>query len=400
MQMIKEKILGNLDNDKNFKYFLIAGLFLGIATGIYSTIFNNFLSDTYNLSAQARGMLEFPRELPGALIVIVISSLAFLGDVKLFSFGALITAVGAVGLGILSPNFAVLVVWMIINNLGLHMMLPLTPVIGMNLSKNENYGMRLGRYAAYNISAAIIGYAVVWVGFKYLNFNYKFSFILAAIFYLMGAIMVTRIKTVKSSVKRNKFIFRKKYTLYYILSIVNGARKQIFLTFAPWVLIQMYNVDPPQFAILGFVIAAVSIMTRTIVGKTIDVKGERFILSLEAVILIIICLGYSFADRLVAPGVAVIIIALCYVIDNSMSAVEMARSTYLKKIAVHPDDVSRTLATGTSLDHIVSMTIPFFGGMLWTKFGYEYVFLAAAGIAVINLILSRQIKIEASEILQ
>jgi hypothetical protein len=62
--------------------------------------------------------------------------------------------------------------------------------------------------------------------------------------------------------------------LYYILSIVNGARKQIFLTFAPWVLIQMYDVDPPQFAILGFAIAAISIMTRTIVGKTIDIKAR------------------------------------------------------------------------------------------------------------------------------
>jgi hypothetical protein len=111
-------------------------------------------------------------------------------------------------------------------------------------------------------------------------------------------------------------------------------------------------------------------------------------------------LGYAFADKLAAPNIAVIIIASCYVIDNSMYAVEMARSTYIRKIAVNPDDVSRTLATGTSLDHVVAMTIPFFGGLLWTKYGYEYVFLAAAGIAVINLILSRQIKIEISETVQ
>jgi MFS family permease len=146
-------------------------------------------------------MLELPRELPGALIVIVISALAFLGDVKLFSLGALTAAIGAAGLGIISPNFMMLVVWMIINNLGLHMMLPLTPVIGMSLSENENYGMRLGRYAAYNLSATIIGYAVVWVGFKFLNFSYKFAFVLAAIFYLLGAIMVLRIEIKKSAVK-------------------------------------------------------------------------------------------------------------------------------------------------------------------------------------------------------
>ena len=188
-----------------------------------------------------------------------------------------------------------------------------------------------------------------------------------------------------------------KRQLYYILSIVNGARKQIFITFAPWVLIQMYHVDPPVFAILGVVISLVSILTRTIVGRMIDIKGERFILSLEALILIVVCMGYSFAADLVPAGIAVVIIAVCYIIDNSMSAVEMARSTYIKKIAVHPDDVTPTLAAGTSFDHVVAMSIPFFGGLLWASLGYQFVFLAAAVIAVINLILSRQIKIENCE---
>jgi len=383
--------------DRNFKLFLIAGFFIGTATGIYSTIFNNFLSDTYNLSAQARGMLELPREMPGALIVVVISSLAFLGDIKLFSIGALTAAIGTAGLGLLSPSYAVLIVWMVINNLGVHMLIPLTPVIGMNLSENQNYGMRLGKYAACSLFATILGYAVVWTGFKFMDFTYRFAFLLAAVFFAMGAFFILRIDIKKTISKKNKFIFRKEYTLYYILSIVNGARKQVFLTFAPWVLIQNYDVNPPQFALLGFIVAALSIMTRTIVGKGIDIKGERFVLSLEAVILIIICLGYAFAGNIATPNIALIIIASCYVIDNSMYAVEMARSTYIKKIAVNDNDVSRTLATGTSLDHVIAMSIPFFGGLLWTKYGYEYVFLAAAVIAIINLILSRQIKINAGK---
>lgn len=399
-QMIKGKILGlwnNFNSDRDFTLFLIVGIFAGIASGINSTVFNNFLSDVYKLSAQARGIVEFPRELPGVFIVVFLGLLSFLGNIRMASLGMLAASLGMLGLGLFSPTFAIMLMWMMVLSLGTHIVMPITPVIGMNLSKKENYGARLGRYSAYSLSATIIGYAIVWFGFKFFGFTYQTAFVIAAIFYIFAAFSIRLINPGKSSVKKVRFVFRKKYTLYYILSIVNGARKQIFITFAPWVLIQMYHVDPPVFAILGVVISLVSILTRTIVGRMIDIKGERFILSLEALILIVVCMGYSFAADLVPAGVAVVIIAVCYIIDNSMSAVEMARSTYIKKIAVHPDDVTPTLAAGTSFDHVVAMSIPFFGGLLWASLGYQFVFLAAAVIAVINLILSRQIKIENCE---
>src|SRR5665647_188190 len=399
-QMIKGKISGlwnNFNSDRDFTLFLVVGIFAGIASGINSTVFNNFLSDVYKLSAQARGIVEFPRELPGVFIVVVLGLFSFLGDIRMASLGMFAASLGMLGLGLFSPTFAIMLMWMMVLSLGTHIVMPISPVIGMDLSKKENYGARLGRYSAYSLSATIIGYAIVWFGFKFFGFTYQTAFVIAAIFYIFAAFSIRLINPGKSSVKKMRFVFRKKYTLYYILSIVNGARKQIFITFAPWVLIQMYHVDPPVFAILGVVISLVSILTRTIVGRMIDIKGERFILSLEALILIVVCMGYSFAADLVPAGVAVVIIAVCYIIDNSMSAVEMARSTYIKKIAVHPDDVTPTLAAGTSFDHVVAMSIPFFGGLLWASLGYQFVFLAAAVIAVINLILSRQIKIENCE---
>ncbi len=131
------------------------------------------------------------------------------------------------------------------------------------------------------------------------------------------------------------------------------------MTFAPWVLVQFFHVDPPVFAVLGVVVAFVSILTRTLVGRAIDYKDEKFILTVEASIVIVICLGYAFASKLFAPAVALIITAVCYVIDNSMSVVEMARSTYLRKIALSSEEVAPTLAAGTSFDHIVAMTILF-----------------------------------------
>ena len=382
------------NNDRDFKLFLIVGLFTGIASGINSTVFNNFLSDTYKLTASARGIVEFPRELPGVLIVIVLGILAFLGDIKIAIVGMLFASLGMLGLGLFSPSFATMLLWMMLLSLGTHIFMPLSAGIGMNLSESENYGARLGRYSAYNLIATIVGYAIVWFGFKWFNLTYQIAFVLASIFYIFAAFFLGLMKSKKPKKKKVTLVFKRKYTLYYCLSVVNGARKQIFLTFAPWVLIQVYQVDPPTFAILGLIIAVLSIFTRTIVGNAIDKRGERFVLSLEAIVLIVICMGYSFADYLFSPSAAVVIIAACYVIDNSLSVVEMARSTYIKKIAICPEDVIPTLSAGTSFDHVIAMSIPFVGGILWATMGYQYVFIVAAFIAAINLFLSLRIKIE------
>lgn len=388
------KFLNGDRNEKDFALFLLVGVFTGIASGIYTTVFNNFLQDAYKLTSEGRGIVEIPREFPGVLIMVILALLSFLGDIRVSSIAMLLASLGMVGLGLFSPTFASMLVWMMVLSLGTHIFLPLAPGIGMNLSKKEEYGVRLGRFNAYNLAATIFGYAIVWAGFKYFHLSYKAAFILSAVFYVLASFALNLMHSNKPEKHKIRFVFRRKYMLYYILCIVNGARKQIFLTFAPWVLIQVFHLDPPVFAILGVIIAAVSIMTRTIIGNAIDKLGERFVLSAGAVVLFIICIGYSFAGDVFPASIAVVIIAGCYVIDNSMNAVEMARSIYVKKIAVEPGDVTPTLSAGTSFDHIVAMSIPTLGGILWASAGYKYVFFVAALIAVINFILSLRIKIE------
>jgi predicted MFS family arabinose efflux permease len=385
-------IKNNYRNDKDFTLFLCVGFLAGIAGGINSTVFNNFLSDVYHLSSTARGFVELPRELPGFFIALVLAALMFLGDIRIASIGMFAASIGMIGLGLFSPTFTVMIVFLMILSLGTHMFMPLAPSIGMALSEQEQYGVRLGRFNAFGLVAAIIGYAIVWVGFKYLHFSYQIAFVIAAVFYMLAAFTLFLMSPQKPHHKTFKIIFRKRYTLYYILCIVNGARKQIFLTFAPWVLIQIFHVDPPTFAVLGVIIAVLSIITRTIVGNAIDSLGERKVLSAEAVLLIILCMGYAFASSIFPVYIAVIIIAMCYILDNSMSAVEMARSTYMRKIALTPSDVTHTLSTGISLDHAVSMTIPILGGILWATCGYPAVFIAAAVIAATNLFLSLKIR--------
>ena len=308
-----------------------------------------------------------------------------------------IASLGMLGLGLMSPSFIVMLIWMVVLNLGIHIFMPLAPGIGMNLSQQEQYGMRLGRYNAFNLAATILGYLIVWLGFKFLDLSYSGAFTIASICYFIAGVILFVMKPYKVVKRKTRFVIKKKYTLYYILSIVNGARKQIFLTFAPWVLIKIYHFGTPSFAIFGFVIALLSITTRTVVGKAIDILGERKVLSAEAIVLILLCMGYAFSSNLFPVGVAVVITAGCYIIDNSLNAVEMARSTYVRKIASDQNEVIPTLSAGASFDHVISMTVPYFGGLIWTMFSYKIVFVCAMLIALTNFFLSLRIKVSGNE---
>lgn len=384
----------NFRQDRDFNLFLIAGLFAGIGSGIYMSIFNNYLSDIFNLSEGIRGFLEVPREAPGLFIVVTLAILSSFGDVRIAMLGMAAAGTGMLGLGLLSPTFALMIIWMMMYSLGTHMVMPVTSSIGMSLSNQESFGTRLGTISAFGLFGSIIAYVYIFLGFNFCHMSYKTAFVTGSVFYVIAAFAVGLMKKSGPEIRKVKFVFRKRYSLYYVLAVISGARNQIFMTFAPWVLIKVFGVKPQMFAILGMIIALVSIGTRKFIGKLIDSRGERFVLTAEAVLLFAICLGYAFSGRIFSADIAVVIIAGCYIIDNSMAAVEMARSTYVRKIAVSVSDVTPTLSTGVSLQHIASMVIPVFGGLLWAAAGYQAVFIAAAFIAFLNLMLSRKIKID------
>jgi MFS family permease len=186
-----------------------------------------------------------------------------------------------------------------------------------------------------------------------------------------------------------KLVFKRKYWLFYSLNIVFGARKQIFLTFAPWVLIRIFNCGVETFALLGLIGTVLSLAFRPLLGRAIDVLGERTIIIAESMLLIIMSILYGFSPSWFPSTVALTIIMACFIADQMLFAVRMARTTYLNRIVDSPEDLSATISMGLTLDHAVSMLIPLGGGLLWTYYGYLPVFLFSGFIALLNLILAR-----------
>lgn len=377
-----------------FVRFISSVAMFGFSCAVYNAIFNNFLNENFHLGNLERGILELPREMPGFLVVIISMLLFFLPVRRLAALSHLIAAIGLYLIGHYSDSFPIMLVWLFLFSTGQHLFLPLTQSIGMEFAAEGKTGKRLGQLNAISNIAAITGSFAVSLGFRFLHFNFSITYTFAAAALVISSILLFTLKSETAAKRETRFILRKEYTLFYWLNILYGTRKQIFLTFAPWVIVTIYGKSTSVIATLMAAAGIAGIVFNPFLGHVVDKLGERFVLMAEAVLLVFVCAGYGFAKILFSDNVAFYIASGCFIADQLLLYVGMARSTYLKKIAVHQSDVSPTLTMGVSIDHFFSIAIALISGVVWAKFGYQYVFLTGAGIAVVNLISASYVRVK------
>lgn len=365
--------------------FATATLFMGLNTGLYDPSFNNYLAQVHHVDEIARGGLEFPRELPGFLTVFIFSLLAFLPDTRIALLAALLIGISLWGQGFLAPEMKYVIVWMLIWSTGSHLFMVLKSSIALRMAEEGKEGALLGKLGGLEAWGLLIGMTIVYLGVSKLQFSFAVIFGISGTCALIAAFSLFMIKPKPIKTPKQPLLIKKKYTLYYVLNMLFGARKQIFLTFAPWVLIKIFACGVETFAVLGLIGTVISLAFRPLLGLAIDIWGEKIILISEAVLLIFICFLYGFAAKWFPASFALIVIYVCFIIDQLLLAVTMARTTYLKRIADSEEDIAPTISMGLTLDHAVSMIVPFGGGLLWVKYGYEWVFVAAAAIALVSL---------------
>jgi len=373
--------------------FAAAALALGMAFSMVDSTFNNFLNEKFALSGFQRSFLEFPRELPGFLVVFVSAALWFLCSRRLAVVAMILGAVGAVMIGFASTSYGVMIIWLFIYSMGNHLFMPVASTIGMELAREGQDGRRLGQLNSIRNLAVIMGSFVVALGFKYLGFTFQHTFAIAAALLLVAAILLFMMKPEPVVEKHNFLQLHKEYRLYYILNVLSGARKQLFITFAPWVLVSVLKQPTQIMATLFTIGGVIGILFQPLLGWAIDKLGERVVLASEAVILIFVCFGYGFATFIFSEQIAFLVVCAAFLIDQMIFSVSMARATYMKKIAIQPDHIQPALTAAVTIDHVFSISAALLGGLVWNAFGFQYVFLFGAGIAVINFFVALRVKL-------
>lgn len=363
-------------------YFLALAC-MAAAVGVHDSIFNNFLSDTFHLTADQRGHLEFPRELPGFLTVLMAGVLATMAVTRVAGVGALTFAVGIASMAVWGGSFGPMVLTMMVASAGLHLLQPVGQTIALGLSEAGNRGRRMGQAGAVSTAGTVLGTGSVVLLFGGKTPPYVGGFLAVAVLGILSGLVYVSMRVPHLDRPRPRLIVREKYSLYYMLEFLFGARKQVFLTFGPWVLIQVYGAEAKSIASLLMVAAILGIFLQPLIGMAIDHLGERKVMVLDGLVLSVVCIGYGYAMVFMgSPERALPVASACYVLDNLLFALGTARAVYLSHMSDSPEEVSSTLGLGVSINHIASMTIPTVAGALWMNFGYERVFLAAAILAL------------------
>jgi len=379
--------------------FVVGICLLGAAGGIFETTYNNYLDHTFHITAEQRGDLELPREFPGFMVAILAGVLFFAGEANMAALASGLIALGMFGLAMLANEQAFylrMIAFTLIWSTGAHLMIPTGQSLALALSKEGRTGEQLGKLASIRALATIVGCTVVVLNFNLFPDGFPIVFMVGAGIALAAAVAFGVLHHNLGDIKhrpRPRLILKKRYSLFYVLNLLFGARKQVFITFGPWVLIRIFGQPPQTFAKLWIVSTILTVLLLPWVGHLVDRIGEKAVLTADAVLLLVVCLTYGFARDVLPGGFALVAACSAYVVDQILFPVQMARTVYLSHIADSKQDVTATLGMGVSINHAVTIPIAMIGGRLWTALGYRSVFIAAACIALLTLFVCRLIKV-------
>ena len=385
-------------NGPAMKKLMITVAAMGLAGTVFSAVMPDFLHNQLGVEGDVRGALEVPRELPGLQQIVLVAALAGLAKFRSLTLTFFVGAAAFVGLAFVGDSLPLFVVFMVLWSASAHLYMPLRDAVAMELAGNERRGYVLGTAGAFRAIGLIVGTGIVWLVLTQLELGFRTLFLVTALFLVAGAFASERIPALPSDTpaegtKRPRALrlfvdllaHRPSYRLYYLLSALFGARKQIFLTFAPWLLVSSYGQKAPQLA-LGFGIsAAFGIALRPLLGRWIDRSGERAVIAAESAMVAVMCVAYAVVPLVAPRGVAIVVLYGLYVLDDILFFLAIARTTYLSRMARSVREVAPAVALGGTIDHVASMLVPVGAGLMWIAIGPWSVFLAAAAIALASL---------------
>ena len=382
---------------KSSKYqlFFLSVLTAGLSYGLYKGVIDNYLAEAVAMTEFDKGVSEFFRELPGLLLVFILAAFYMLSAKTLYTLGAVIMLAGMMMQTFVPADKAMVILAILVYSLGDHIQLGMRTTLTLEYAREGRSGRALGYISSILQGGQLIGFLLISAAFLFVSGvpAYRAVFAVSTALIALGAAFSFRL-TGRSETDRAKrrFYFRKKYTKYYFLEVFYGARKQVFFTFGPYVLILFYGASTSVISLLFAISAIFSFLFSPLIGKIIDKLGYKVVMVTDTLILVVVCFFYGFAHRIFPADVAFLVCCANYVLDSIISLASMASNVYVHDLADTLEEARATISTGLSVNHLITILIALFGGWIWRTLGIEMLFILSAVLGLCNSAYAATIK--------
>ncbi len=351
----------------------------------WHVLLNNFAIEHAAYTGADIGLLQSIREIPGFLAFTVILVLLIINEqllamisLALLSIGVALTGFFPSSIGLLSTTFLM--------SIGFHYFETIRQSLILQWIPKSQTAVFMGKLLAISSLSALFVYASIWLLMEQFSISYQWIYLLSGgsglILVLFTTVFFPRFKTPVEQTK--KLFLRKRYWLYYLLVFLSGARRQIFMVFAGFLMVEKFHYSVADISLLFLVNHLINLYAAPKIGQFIAKVGERNALAIEYCGLILIFSGYAMVNDAKSA-------ATLYVIDHLFFAMAIAIKTYFQKIA-DPADIAATSGVSFTINHIAAVIIPASFGLIWLV-NPSLVFWVGALIAFLSLILSRNIPI-------
>ena len=365
-----------------YLYLVVLTIASTVGLQAWTTLFNNFAVEVARLDGDGIGAIQSIREIPGFLALLAIFIIRFIPEHRLSALSILLLGLGIAATGWF-PSFTGLALTTLVMSFGFHYYETTNMSLTLQYFDKTTSPWVFGKLRSISAAASIVVGVFIFFIASVLDFT-RMYLIIGGVIAAVGLWGFTRRPTSADIVpQRKRMIFRKRYGLYYFLTFMAGARRQIFIAFSVLLLVQKFGYSVQAVTFLFVINNAINYFLSPTIGRAIIRFGERKVLSLEYASLIAVFLAYAFTDsKWVAGGL--------YILDHIFFNFGMAINTFFQKVG-DPGDVAPTMAVGFTINHIAAVFLPAIGGYFWIV-DYRIPFIAGAVMALISLTAVQQIR--------
>jgi len=349
----------------------------------YTMLFNNFAVETVHLEGFQVGLTQSIREIPGFLALTAIYVMLMVREHRLAALSIVLLGVGVAMTG-LFPSFSGVALTTLLMSFGFHYYETVNQSLTLQYFSTVQSPLVMGKLRSLAAITSIVAAAVIWcLGFV---LDYAGMFLVVGGAVALAGLWAAFQDPSHSDVPPQKLrmFLKRRYWLYYALTFMSGARRQIYMVFSMFLLVKVFHFSVQAITVLFIINNLINWLVNPMIGRSINAFGERTLCTVEYLGVIVVFLTYAYASsRWVVAGM--------YILDYILFNFAVAIRTYFQKIA-DPEDIAPSSAVGFTINHIAAVFLPALGGYLWMV-DYRIPFLMGAGLGVISLILAQFIRL-------